>query len=583
MAETLISPGVLTRENDLSFISPAPLVAGAAIIGPTVKGPVELPTLVTSYSDYIGKFGTTFDSGSTKQEFLTSIAVKNYFQQGGDTVLVTRVVSGSFTAAENTHISASVSSSNEPFELYTISKGTLLNNSTGTADPGAENADNSLVSGSLDNIRWEIANVNNLKGTFSLLIRRGNDSHRNRVVLETWNNLSLDPESENFIEKIIGNQVYSVNTDEAQFYVTSTGTFPNRSRYVYVGEVNRPTLNYLALDGVTVNQDSTGDSFSGSLPIASSGSFFGAIGNIVKTGVNNYFTDIDTTTQGLVASNYATALNLLGNQDEYVFNVISVPGLISSIGAHATQINTLISMVETRGDAIAVVDSVAYGSTVAQAVTEAGVLNTSYAATYWPWVQMRSETGKDVYAPASTTIPGVYAFTDRISAPWFAPAGLIRGGITGVIQAERKLTKNNRDVLYDGKVNPIATFPGTGITVFGQKTLQTKASALDRVNVRRLLIELKKFFSDQARNLVFEQNTINTRNRFLSVVTPFMDSVVQRQGLFTYRIIMDETNNTNDVIDRNQLVGQIFIQPARTAEFIVLDFTIEPTGATFVA
>lgn len=583
MAETLISPGVLTRENDLSFISPAPLVAGAAIIGPTVKGPVELPTLVTSYSDYIGKFGTTFDSGSTKQEFLTSIAVKNYFQQGGDTVLVTRVVSGSFTAAENTHISASVSGGNEPFELYTISKGTLLNNSTGTADPGAENGDNSLVSGSSDNIRWEIANVNNLKGTFSLLIRRGNDSHRNRVVLETWNNLSLDPESENFIEKIIGNQVYSVNTAETQFYVTSTGTFPNRSRYVYVGEVNRPTLNYLALDGVTVNQDSTGDSFSGSLPIASSGSFFGATGNIVKTGVNNYFTDINTTTQGLVASNYATALNLLGNQDEYVFNVISVPGLISSIGAHATQINTLISMVETRGDAIAVVDSVAYGSTVAQAVTEAGVLNTSYAATYWPWVQMRSETGKDVYAPASTTIPGVYAFTDRISAPWFAPAGLIRGGITGVIQAERKLTKNNRDVLYDGKVNPIATFPGTGITVFGQKTLQTKASALDRVNVRRLLIELKKFFSDQARNLVFEQNTINTRNRFLSVVTPFMDSVVQRQGLFTYRIIMDETNNTNDVIDRNQLVGQIFIQPARTAEFIVLDFTIEPTGATFVA
>lgn len=583
MAETLISPGVLTRENDLSFISPAPLVAGAAIIGPTVKGPVELPTLVTSYSDYIGKFGTTFDSGSTKQEFLTSIAVKNYFQQGGDTVLVTRVVSGSFTAAENTHISASVSGGNEPFELYTISKGTLLNNSTGTADPGAENADNSLVSGSLDNIRWEIANVNNLKGTFSLLIRRGNDSHRNRVVLETWNNLSLDPESENFIEKIIGNQVYSVNTAETQFYVTSTGTFPNRSRYVYVGEVNRPTLNYLALDGVTVNQDSTGNSFSGSLPIASSGSFFGATGNIVKTGVNNYFTNIGTITQGLVASNYATALNLLGNQDEYVFNVISVPGLISSIGAHATQINTLISMVETRGDAIAVVDSVEYGKTVAEAVTEAGVLNTSYAATYWPWVQMRSETGKDVYAPASTTIPGVYAFTDRISAPWFAPAGLIRGGITGVIQAERKLTKNNRDILYDGKVNPIATFPGTGITVFGQKTLQTKASALDRVNVRRLLIELKKFFSDQARNLVFEQNTINTRNRFLSVVTPFMDSVVQRQGLFTYRIIMDETNNTNDVIDRNQLVGQIFIQPARTAEFIVLDFTIEPTGATFVA
>ena len=135
--------------------------------------------------------------------------------------------------------------------------------------------------------------------------------------------------------------------------------------------------------------------------------------------------------------------------------------------------------------------------------------------------------------------------------------------------------------MYDGKVNPIATFPGTGIAVFGQKTLQTKATSLDRINVRRLLIELKKFFGDQARNLVFEQNTIATRNRFLAAVNPYLESVVQRQGLYAYRVVMDDTNNTADVIDRNQLVGQVFIQPAKTAEFVVLDFTIEPTGASF--
>ena len=111
--------------------------------------------------------------------------------------------------------------------------------------------------------------------------------------------------------------------------------------------------------------------------------------------------------------------------------------------------------------------------------------------------------------------------------------------------------------------------------------MQTKASALDRVNVRRLLIQLKKFLGDQARNLVFEQNTVATRNRFLSVVNPYLESVVQRQGLYTFRVVMDDTNNTADVVDRNQLVGQIFIQPAKTAEFIVLDFTVEPTGATF--
>jgi phage tail sheath protein FI len=149
--------------------------------------------------------------------------------------------------------------------------------------------------------------------------------------------------------------------------------------------------------------------------------------------------------------------------------------------------------------------------------------------------------------------------------------------------AERKLSQSDRDTLYLGKVNPLATFPGSGVVAYGQKTLQTKASALDRVNVRRLLINLKNFIGDQANNLVFEQNTITTRNRFLAAVNPYLETVVQRQGLYAYRVVMDDTNNTADVIDRNQLVGQIFIQPAKTAEFIVLDFVVQPTGATFGA
>ena len=583
MAETLISPGVLTRENDLSFITPAPVVAGAAFVGPTVKGPVEIPTVVSSYSEYLSIFGSTFDSGSSKQEFLTSIAVKNYFQQGGQSAIVARVVSGSFTSGTSTHISASLNGGTAPFELKTFGKGAIFNNSTGLTDPGQENTDGSLVSGSVENLRWEVSNVNNSKGTFTLLVRRGNDSDKNKVILESWNNLSLDPESDNYIESVIGNQFQTVNTAESQYYVATSGSYPNRSRYVYVSSVNRPTFNYLSNDGLTVNKDSSGNSFSGSLPVVGSGSFYGATGNIVQTGANNYFTEINTVTQGLVAGNYNNVLNLLSNQDEYVYNVISVPGLIYSVSAHAAVLDDLISRVEQRGDAIVAVDLVRYGSTISTVTQTATLLNTSYGASYWPWVQVRSDTGKNVFVPASTIIPGVYAFNDRLTAPWYAPAGLVRGGIPGVIQAERKLTKGNRDDLYDNKVNPIATFPGAGIAVFGQKTLQTKASALDRVNVRRLLIELKKFFSDQARNLVFEQNTINTRNRFLSIVNPYLESVAQRQGLYAFRVVMDETNNTNDVIDRNQLVGQVFIQPSKTAEFIILDFTLEPTGATFVA
>jgi phage tail sheath protein FI len=178
-------------------------------------------------------------------------------------------------------------------------------------------------------------------------------------------------------------------------------------------------------------------------------------------------------------------------------------------------------------------------------------------------------------------MPGVYAFNDNVSAEWFAPAGLTRGGLGSVLQAERKLSPTDRDNLYAGKVNPISTFPNIGVAAFGQKTLQKKASALDRINVRRLLIALKRYIGNVAENLVFEQNTATTRNAFINTVTPYLESVQQRQGLFAFRVVMDDTNNTPDVIDRNQLVGQIYLQPTRTAEFILLDFNILPTGVEF--
>lgn len=586
MAETLISPGVLARENDISFIAPAAIEAGAAIVGPTVKGPVEEPVKVTSYGQYQNIFGTVFTSGSTKQEFLTSIAVKSYFNQGGTSMLVTRVVTGSFGVASNSTISAA-DSGDAPFTLATLGKGAIFNNITGSTynEVGYdENSDGSLVSGSSDNLRWEIVNQDTAAGTFGLLIRRGDDNSKNKIILETWNDLSLDPNSENYIESVIGNQSKSKAVDNGQYYITTTGEYVNRSKYIRVSGVARQTLDYVGNDGLTVGTDESGNSFSGSLPSNQSGSFHGGTGNNVVGGNtrDKYFGDINgTDTQGLTGACYADAISILGNQDEYVFNIISAPGLIYEFGDHKTQLDSIISTAESRGDCIAVIDVQNYGATVANVTGTAATLNSSYTATYWPWLQTLSSNGKTVWIPASVIIPGVYAFTDSAAAPWFAPAGLTRGGLGDVIQAERKLTRSQRDTLYNANVNPIATFPGSGISVFGQKTLQKKKSALDRVNVRRLLIELKKFVGDQANTLVFDQNTITTRNKFLAAVNPFLDSVVQRQGLYAFRVVMDDTNNTADVIDRNQLIGQIFIQPSKTAEFIVLDFTLEPTGATF--
>jgi|TARA_B100000085_G_scaffold96353_1_gene87403 phage tail sheath protein FI len=585
MAETLISPGVLARENDISFIAPAPVEAGAAFIGPAVKGPVEDPVVVTSYGQYQRLFGTTFESGSNKYEFLTSLAIKSYFNQGGNSAIVARVVSGSFTRAASTHVTAS-GVSTKPFALETLGKGIIYNGAL-SADPAdiSLNSDGSLSSGSKDNLRWEISNVDNSKGTFSLVVRRGDDNTKNKIILETFNDLSLDPNDGNYIERVVGNQYRSKTTDgDGSIYVKTFGEYVNKSNYIRVSAVNTPTLNYLGTDGITVNTDSSDVSFSGSLPTAGqSGSFYSATGkNFPDNRKANFHEDISNSdTQGLTAANYADSISILENKDEYVFNIVSAPGLIYDFGNHKTQIDSIVSLAENRGDCIAVVDLEQYGATVSNVTAAAATINTSYGAAYWPWLQTQSSTGKNVWIPASTIIPGVYAFTDGAAAPWFAPAGLTRGGISDVIQAERKLTRTQRDTLYKSNVNPIATFPGAGINVFGQKTLQKKSSALDRVNVRRLLIALKKFIGDVSRNLVFEQNTTATRNNFLAQVNPYLESVVQRQGLFAFRVQMDETNNTADTIDRNQLIGQVFIQPAKTVEFIVLDFTIEPTGASF--
>ena len=571
MAETILSPGVVTNENDQSFITQQPIEAGAAIIGPTVKGPVERPTIVTTYSEYVNTFGTSFISGSQDYTYFTSISAYNYFNNGGTSLLVNRVTSGSFTPATSSFISGSDGTLGTIFNLETISEGIIMNSDS------TENADGSIPSGSLDNVRWQIVSPNISSGTFTLLIRRGDDDRISPVVLETWDNLSLDPTEPNYIEKIIGNQTTTIATDGSDTYIQSSGTHQNQSRYVRVSQVNKRTPYYLDNSGDPVT------AYTSSIPIASSGSFGSALGSNISTTEGKYYEAItDTNTQGLVASDYTQTLNLLTNKDEYQFKYISTPGLVRDFASHASVVNSLITKVQERGDTMAIVDMLDYNANISEVVSEASTVNSSYAATYWPWLQtLDPNTGQQVWVPASTMMPSIYAFTDSISEPWVAPAGINRGTLSTVIKAERFLTQGNRNTLYEANINPIATFPNSGVTVFGQKTLQKKKSALDRVNVRRLLIELKSTIKQIADALVFEQNTVATRNDFVSQVNPYLSSVQQRQGLYTYRVVMDETNNTPTVIDNNQLVGAIYLQPVKTVEFIVLDFNVTQTGVTF--
>ena len=695
MAEVLLSPGVLARENDQTFISAQPIQAGAAILGPTVKGPVGIPTLVTTYSEYLNKFGSVVESGSAEYSYFTSISAYNYFQQGGDSLLVTRVVSGSYTSAESdkipnsevatagtaatasidvgsmnfgvregirlvdtngtvtifisasnpsgtpdypgintfafaggiaglveeinasasAHFSASQAAGvlaltssvfpgngtriftgsffefigdggtdtgvtlsggtapvfNNAFTLETLSEGAEQNSSSSLGAAGQ------LSNGTKENIRWEIVSPNTASGTFSLLIRQGNDTTNSKTILETWANLSLDPNSSNYIEKAIGNSKQTVAQDGAEYYIKNEGTFNTLSKYVRVKSVNSPTLNYFD------NAGNAKASFTPLVPVASSGSFTGATGTPFVGRKANFYDKINTTdTQGLVADNYTVSLNLLANKDLFQYNLITAPGLTRE--SHPAPLTVMVNTSQTRGDNLSIIDLRNWGSGINSVTAGAAAVDSSYAATYWPWLQtIDPDLGQQVWVPASAMIPGVMAFNDRSTEAWFAPAGLNRGGLSTVIRAERNLTNGNRDTLYEANVNPIATFPNTGVVVFGQKTLQKKASSLDRVNVRRLLITLKNFISQIADQLVFEQNTVATRNNFLSQVNPYLASVQQRQGLYAFKVVMDDSNNTPDVIDRNQLIGQIYIQPTKTAEFIYLDFNILPTGATFPA
>jgi phage tail sheath protein FI len=853
MANFTVSPGVTTNELDQTFLTGQPVQAGAAIIGPTVKGPYEVPTLVTSYSQYTTLFGDTFISGGINYSYLTSIAAYNYFNYGGSSLLVARVASGSFTAATSSNIpsqnsltdasisvpltyisasfvpftgsiaqtsasidvdltyieaniiaapdtseslninginliftgsnetntstqifintasfsdpitgvvdyvvsasailafsssfyspeldfisssanspnlnltftgsngvlgnfipiisgsttflfsgsdatnptfeigtnyvttqlsqsltingieliftgsneingptqifintasfaastvadyvvsasailtfsssiapyssslqfiSSSISSPNlvltsttsngltgnsftiisgstfippvspfitsgtqtfttssftggtnsESFVLETISEG-IVNNSTSPETSGV------LSSGSKDNLRWEITNLNTASGTFNVSIRQGNDTPNNKLILESFNNVSLDPNSNRFISLVIGDQKLDYNAANNQMELT--GNYRNISKYVRVKSIPNLTPNYLDANGIVSNNE-----FITSLPSNQSGSFGDATGTVAANVGTTMYENIGATTQGLVAADYTNMVALFGNREAFQFNVLFTPGITNNL--HPGVVSNIISNTQDRGDNLYVLDLIDYNGTVASTIVQANARNTSYAASYWPWVRIVDPaTGKQVWVPASTVIPGVYAFNDKVSAPWFAPAGINRGGLSTVLQAQFKLTQANKDALYSNNINPLATLPKNGVVVFGQKTLQKEQSALDRVNVRRLLIELKNFIRQIADTVVFEQNTIATRASFTARVTPFLEGVQQKQGLYAYKIVMDESNNGPAVIDQNQLIGQIYIQPTRTAEFISLDFILLPTGAEF--
>lgn len=293
------------------------------------------------------------------------------------------------------------------------------------------------------------------------------------------------------------------------------------------------------------------------------------------------------------------AIDSVADAEAVPMNVLTVPGVDK-----ASLTDYVIEVCEGRGDALAIIDleggytpraesNAARASRIGNVTTvltdvRDRKLNSSYGCAYYPWVQIRdNESEVNVWVPPSVVALGTFASSEQNSALWFAPAGFNRGGLTqgssglNVTNVDGRLTSKDRDNLYAANVNPIANFPAEGIVIFGQKTLQIKASALDRINVRRLLIFVKREISAIATSVLFEQNVRATWNEFSAKAERFLESVKIGGGLTEYKVVLDETTTTPDLVDRNILYAKVFLKPARSIEFIAVDFFITRSGASF--
>ena len=724
MAEKIVSPGVFTRENDLSFLQQGVADIGAAFIGPFKEGPV-VPTIVNSQAEFTQLFGAADGT------YYTPLAVQNYLREAG-TATICRVAGiGGYTAGNplmvigtQTENSSSISASlailfptgststglssstiigdivsgtvslsdieatygTNPFGAnagyaYGVFNNTSVTESVATASVvvldsqvfsqdaqeattpiiksqlisgnrvslftfetlGVGNSSNTKVKVGISNIKPAGSTSGTDYGTFTIVVRDFNDTEKRKIVLETYSNVNLDPNSPNFISRVIGDRKLFI---DSLGKITETGDWVNNSKYIRIKDLNQnapvqavpfaheayhlpvnagnrdtliPAVTFISSSATTnggidldFNKDnlfflkpipndiSHGnntifglDENGTAISVGEAGQFIVAFqsgfdGMSPLTPINLGSNITEGNTQGLNCTNstssgsvaYGKAIAALSNSDEFDINMIVTPGIIKRL--HSSVATAVLDMVEQRNDCFYIMDSTSANDTITQVNTEAQSIDSNMAATYYPWIKtIDINTNKLISVPPSVLMPGVFAANDRVAAEWFAPAGLNRGGLTGAVSVMNRLTQSEKDSLYENKVNPIVQFPGQGIVVFGQKTLQDKPSALDRINVRRLLLTVRKYIASTSRFLVFEQNTSTTRNTFLNIVNPYLESIQQRQGLYSFRVVMDETNNTPDVIDRNILQGAIYLQPTKTAEFIKIDFNILPTGATF--
>lgn len=300
--------------------------------------------------------------------------------------------------------------------------------------------------------------------------------------------------------------------------------------------------------------------------------------------------DGDLQANGSLTSAYLNAAKIISNTRAFDTNLVVTPGINSSTPGNIVE--KILDKVESRKDSFYIFDLGTQASTTSStgamdislesAVNETDRFDSSYAAAYYPWLKIYDPTNdKYVWVPPSTLVFGAYAYNDKVSQLWSSPAGFNRAALNSAKGIRKRITEPQSDILYNARINPIVSFATEGIVIYGQKTLQKKASALDRVNVRRLLLEVRKRIASFAKMSLFEPNDPTTRSALENVIKTYMRRVQELRGVYDFQVQLDDTTTTPDLVDRNIIAGKIFLKPTRTAEFISLEFILMPTGATF--
>ncbi|HRR48417.1 MAG TPA: phage tail sheath subtilisin-like domain-containing protein [Bacteroidales bacterium] len=561
-----LSPLVDVNEIDLSTTIPAVATSIAAIIlRNTYKGPERKKTLITTVNELIDIFGKPTNVANCYQDILAATGYLRY----GNALYCTRTMPVSATFAGT----KAVSGSEATFTQFVLGSDALTLSDLPSKDPDQFADDVSPTA------PWPFYLIANSRGEW------GNNIRVAVIDYTTYNEIASGGHSE-----------WEVYSDVSAI---DSPLLNSKSFLIIVQVKPQGETSYATKEvwNVSTDQDVVDDS--GNKLFAET--VINESSSYIRISMNESQKDQNIT---ISTSSWQSFGGGADDQDDSVTDALIIDDIDLYANAEEIDINILIdgnksttvkqylvSIAESRKDCIAVLDCL-YADVINNSGNEATSLrtyrqqtlneNTSYASIYGNWIEVYDKwNGKYRWIPCSGHIAGIYANTDDVSDPWFAPAGLNRALLGNVRRLAWNPTQGERDILYKAGINPLVSFSGQGKVVWGQKTLLDKESAFNRINVRRLFIVLEKAIATAARYFLFEPNDDLTRLLLVNMIDPFLRDVRSRRGIYDYMIVCDETNNTPERIDRNELWCDIYIKPTRAAEFIVLNFIATKTGASF--